>query len=98
MMGISGEEIVIRDQLASHWEDLCLVLEFQPPSLSSSMIENISRNCQYQVEECCREVLLKWLSGATCSSGPVTWRTLIKVIRKISFEDLADQLEHELKP
>jgi len=60
------------------------------------MIEIIRENCRYQVEDCCREVLVKWLSGSQCSSGPVTWRTLIAVMRKISFDTLADQLEQEL--
>ena len=96
VVGLSGEEIVIRDQLASHWEDLCVMLEFQPPSECGSMMEAIRRNCHYQVEDCCREVLLKWLSGSQCSSGSVTWRTLITVMRKISFDTLADQLEQEL--
>lgn len=94
--GKSGKEIVIRDQLASRWEDLCLMLEFEPSSLASAMIDNISKNCRYQVEECCREVLLKWLSGHPCTSGPVTWRTLIRVIRTIDYDVLASELQQEL--
>ncbi len=95
-MGQSGEEIVIRDQLASRWEDLYLEL-LQPSSLSSSIIDNISRNCRYQVEECCREVLLKWLAGNSSSGEPVTWRSFIGAIRKLSFDSLADELQTELQ-
>lgn len=91
--------MVIRDQLASSWEDLLLHLEFEPPSSAEYMIKNINRNCRGEVEEACREVLLKWLSGQPpCNSGPVTWRTLIKVIRKMDFCTLAQDLEEELLP
>ncbi len=99
MTGQSGKEVVIRDVLASHWEDLLLQLEFQPPSSEEYMIKNIERNCRGEVEEACREVLLKWLSGDPRSNcTPVTWRTLIEVIKRLDHQNLAEELEQELLP
>ena len=98
VVGQSGKELVIRDQLASQWEDLLLHLEFQPPSLPAAMIRNIERNSRGEVGEACREVLLKWLSGHPSSCQPVTWRTLIAVIRKLDQCSLAEELEKELLP
>ena len=96
--GRSGKEVVIRDQLASHWEDLLIQLSFEPASSASSMIKNINRNCRGEVEEACREVLLKWLSGDPSSSLPVTWRSLIEVIKTLDHCTLAVELEEELLP
>ena len=97
--GRSGEEVVVRDQLASHWEDLLLLLQFQPPSSAQDMIQHIGESCRGDVQEACREVLLKWLSGDPPSHcKPVTWRTLIGVIRKLDNRSLAGDLEKELLP
>lgn len=71
------------------------MLDFETTS-PHVMIENIRRNSRHEVQEACREVLLKWLSGQPCSSGPVTWRTLIDIMRKIEYCSLADKLEQEL--
>ena len=96
--GKSGKEIIIRDQLAGRWEDLCLSLQFEPSSSVASMIKSIERNCRYVVEDCCREVLLKWLSGQPHSSKPVTWRTLIEVMKTLDYCLLAEELTQELLP
>ena len=99
MVGQSGKEVVIRDVLASRWEDLLLQLDFQLPSSEEYLIKNIERNCRGDVEEACREVLLKWLSGDPPSNcTPVTWRTLIEVIKKLDHQSLAAELEQELMP
>ena len=63
------------------------------------MIRNIERNCRGNVEEACREVLLKWLSDdQPTNCTPVTWRTLIYVIKKMEYSELAEDLERELLP
>ena len=98
VVGQSGKEVVVRDQLASQWEDLLLQLEFEPASSTQHMIRNINRNCRGEVEEACREVLLKWLSGHPSNCQPITWRTLIAVIKKMDHSTLACELEQELLP
>jgi hypothetical protein len=98
VVGRSGKELIVKDQLASQWEDLLLHLEFQPQSSTEAMLRNIARNCRGEVEEACREVLLKWLSGHPSNCQPVTWRTLIAVIKKLDHCVLAEDLEQELLP
>lgn len=89
--GQSGKEVVIRDQLASCWEDLLLKLEFEP-----YMIKNIRRNTE-SVEDACKEVLSKWVSEHPSTRRPVTWRTLIQVIECLD-PVLASDLKQELLP
>ena len=99
VQGRSGQEVIIRDHLANCWEDLLLHLEFEGPESAQTMIEDISSHCRGEVEQACREVLLKWLSGSPPSKcTPVTWRTLIGVVKKLDCLTLADELEKELLP
>ena len=89
--------MIIRDELASYWEDLLLLLQFESSS-AEVMIENIRRNCRDEVDQACREVLLMWISGHPSKCTPVTWRTLIEVIKKLDCLTLANDLEQELLP
>ena len=96
MVGQSGKEIYIRDQLACNWEDLLLLLEFEPASSAQNLMKTIERNSRGEVSDACREVLLKWISGQPSNCQPVTWRTLISVIEKLDNAVLARDLEEEL--
>ena len=97
LVGRSGKEIFIRDQIANDWEELFLCLNFEPADAASSTIETIQNNARHQVEEACREVLLMWLSGAS-GRKPVAWATLIEVLNDLKHDSLAEEIKSELFP
>ncbi len=78
------------------WEDLYLILHpTMPKDEKDAKITEIRKSSRRQDDEACREVLLVWLSGAT-NRNPVTWATLIGLLRDIEQEKLANELEAEL--
>ncbi len=78
------------------WEDLYLQLNpTAPAEETDAKVNEIRTSSRRQDEEACREVLLMWLSGAT-SRMPITWATMIELLRDIKQEELAKELETEL--
>ena len=68
------------------WYNLGLELDLDPPTLAA-----IKSNFQGNVEDCFREVLLKWLEVAPCSS----WKALVKALRSpaVDFPQVASRIE-----
>ena len=67
------------DNIASEWKTLGIVLKFENAYLSA-----IEKSRHFQPNDCCLEMLGKWLEGNTREHGePVTWRTLLLAICKV---------------
>ena len=63
--------------IASEWKTLGIALKFENAELSA-----IEKSGFFQVNDCCRDMLGKWLEGSTCEHGKlVTWRTLLLAMR-----------------
>ena len=96
MVGKSGKEIRIRDTITFDWDDLYMKLNcVSSPEETETKLKEIRKNSRDEAQDACREVLLLWLSGET-SRTPVTWATLITLLREIKQEELADELTAEL--
>ena len=86
-----GEEPVrIIDEVATNWKDLGIFLSF-----TTSELEIISKQ-HSKPEECCKEMLTKWLDGYTASrqdASPVSWETLLTAIKDARWRILAQKVE-----
>ena len=88
-----GEEEPVRiiDEVAPNWKDLGILLNFGPNEL-----DNISKQ-HSKPEECCRDMLAKWLAGYNDSkrnTAPVTWETLLEAIKDARWGTLARKIEN----
>ena len=66
------ENIYIIGAVAARWKKLGIALNFSGEELSA-----IEQSKFYQVEECCQEVLHRWLGGRSGDWKPITWETLL---------------------
>ena len=74
------------------WWELGVALDFNPDLLKT--IEGNNWNRAHRTEQCCNDLLSRWLDGEACQS--VTWERLIEALKKIECAVLADQLEQTL--
>ena len=88
--GKGGKVVRVIERVAGNWEKLAYALEF-----SSDVVKTIRRDCHYECEQACQEVLHRWISGA--ARQPVSWWTLVESLRRENdFGKLADDLEEAL--
>ena len=73
-------------ELAARWKDVGLALDF-----GSSDLNNIKRD-KGNVEDCCMELMDRWLQG-TVQTKPVTWETLLEAMEDAQFVELARKLK-----
>ena len=85
-----GEEhkIHIINTVAVRWRTLGPLLNFE-----LSDLDNIRRN-NTDVEDCCQELLSRWLRGAV--GGPVTWERLLEAMEDARCGEVAQQVKKVL--
>ena len=87
-----GEEEPVRiiDEVAPNWKNLGTFLNFAESELDSILKQHS------KPEECCKDMLAKWLAGYNDSkhdASPVTWETLLKAIKDARWGVLARKIE-----
>ena len=84
----SGAEnkIYIIEALSAQWRRLGLAL-----NVSVSTLDNIEAN-RKKVEDCCQELLSRWLHGTIGSQVPVTWESILVAMEDVRLGTLACQL------
>ena len=79
-------------RIAAKWDKVAHFMEFSIPS-----IEIIQRQCRDDPEECCYQLLKKWIStdqGVT----PKNWATLLSVLKQIkALANVCNEIEKDLK-
>ena len=85
------ENIYIIGAVATRWKKLGRALNF-----SSEEISAIELKKCYQVEECCQEVLKRWLNGQARDQMPITWKTLLLAIADAKCVTVAQQVQKAL--
>ena len=85
---VDGKQLKLVESVAVEWKQLGLALKFNYSLLEA--IETKKITC----EDCCLEMLHKWLSGEACQ--PITWERLIEALRDLELASLAAQLEEML--
>ena len=87
-----GGKIEIINTVAPYWKDIGDLLDFD---ISGTMLERIEANEGSKgVESCCRAMFQYWLQGNGVT--PVSWDTLLKILKNTRFSRLATQLETEI--
>jgi hypothetical protein len=80
--GRTGTRYRVLERLAPFWEQLALALHFEP-----YVTETVKKSAMFQINDCCRTIMQKWLQGYQSAVGPVTWETLLSAMAEV--EDLA---------
>ena len=83
---MGDKQLKVVESVAADWKQLGLVLEFK-----YSVLKAIEKDNRFICEDCCFEVLHKWLSGEACQ--PITWERLIEALRDLELKALASKLE-----
>ena len=84
------KELRIRDEIAGKWKDIGRLLGCSVDLIAKN--HNIGTG---YYEDCCRDMLEEWLAkGAT--RYPVSWNSLIKVLRDIKLSRVANDIEMAL--
>ena len=76
LKGSSGAVVKIIDTAAPKWEEVAIGLEYR-----GHMIKNFEKAARDQSVKACRSMLLEWLDGHEHLRWPVTWATLIEVLK-----------------
>ena len=76
-------------QSASKWERVALSLHFESHDMS-----RLSRDYHLRSFEACQTVFTEWLNGK--GRKPVTWKTVIKVLKEAELSEVATDLEDVL--
>lgn len=82
-----GRNFRIKTELAPHWQDLAPHLGISPAE-----IETIKKNAQYQHDDATTAMFRKWMQKVSDH----TWRNLIKAMKKVDLNALADDLTKAL--
>lgn len=86
---VEGKDKVIKviEQVAGRWERVATRLCFEGHN-----IQRIKRDDNNSCTEACRTMFIEWLNGK--GRKPVTWETLIKVLKEAGFSEIASDIEH----
>ena len=85
---VGGKQLKLVDRVAADWKKLGVVLEFNYDLLNA--IKKDYTTC----EDCCLEMLHKWLSGEACQ--PFTWERMIDALGDLELAPLAAELKEML--
>ena len=88
----SGEKISIIKQVAPHWTDFALGLDFDP---TGTTIQTIEKKRLYDPEACCKEMMEMWLEGK--GRQPATWELLVEILRDCDLNVLAKEVEDAVR-
>ena len=89
----NGEFIRIKKKIGSYYEDLGHDLLKDDDGVITTEIRN---ECHYNGPQIVGEIFQRWLLGQ--GRHPVTWRTLIEVLKNIELSELAKDIESYLCP
>ena len=85
--GLGKRAINIPQEIGPNSYQFGLLLLDDP---NGTRVRNIERDCR-EIERTNKEILQEWATGR--GKKPVTWETLIEVLRDIELGDLASEIE-----
>ena len=83
----NGKIVKIIEHVAPRWRAVATRLHFE-----GHIIQRITKDHSSSCTDACRTVFIEWLDGR--GRKPVTWETLIKVLKEAGFSEAASDLEH----
>lgn len=87
----SGENIKILEQIGTHYSDFGILLL---QDKNGAVVQSIIEEANNKAVKINRDILTKWLEGT--GKQPITWATLIGVLKDINLRVLAKKLEDNL--
>lgn len=79
-------------KIATYWKKVADSLEFEIQT-----IEEIEKNFHRDLQECCDEMMRRWLSTEV-GLKPKLWSTLIKAIKEVSqLTSISETIENDVK-
>ena len=88
----NGKTIQIISSSAARWERIALRLYFRGNTIAA-----IRRDTHFQVEDACRTVFNMWLGGKEGWREPITWATVVDVLKEVDLGVLSDELKSILR-
>ena len=82
-----GQTVNVINRSAASWERIATRLYFK-----GNVIASIKKNSNFQVEPACTEVFERWLNGTDGLRTPVTWATVVQVLREADLGALSIEL------
>ena len=87
----NGKTIQVIASSKAKWERIATRLYFD-----GNTIEGIRRDTHYQVEQACTSVFSVWLGGREGLREPITWATVVAVLKEADLGVLSDDLNSVL--
>eukprot|EP00731_Ephydatia_muelleri_P021692 Em0014g283a len=87
-----NEQLKIVQRTATHYTELAMHLL---DDVNLNITESLEMQFQRDPERIARDVYKKWISGT--GRKPVSWQTLVGVLRDIQLNSLADEIENAVK-
>ena len=86
----SGEKVNVIKQLASHWRDFGLLLEFDD---NGATLDTIEKKRSYDPDACCQEMMGLWLQGRGRRQPP-TRELLVELLQDCDMKSLAEKVDN----
>ena len=83
----SRQPIQLIDEISSQWKTVGDLL-----GLSTGQINAIEKNCHYQVQECCREIMAEWLNNSTKYTYKGNWEGFLQLLEDLNLSTIAQDL------
>ena len=92
LIEFGGKTVKVIDRSAADWEKVATRLYF-----NVSIIKSIRKNPNPQTaEERCAAVFEKWLEGADGLRKPLTWATVVTILKEADLGTLSEELDSVL--
>ena len=86
----NGKRIKIFQSVASKWQDVGILLDFDA---EGDKLKLIAADKKLSPDDCCQQMFMHWLAG---NGRPATWRVLIELLEDCDLNDLANQIRDAL--
>ena len=87
----TGRGLNVTQEIGVHYKQFGLLLLNDRSGASITAIEH---HCHYRAAAINCEILQRWIQGS--GKQPVTWETLVKVLKQVELKTLASQIESSL--
>ncbi len=88
----TGRKIKVIEEVGTHYHDFGTLLLQDD---NGQKVKSIVQECRENPKAINREILIQWLDGR--GRLPVSWETLVVVLRDIDLETLANDIESSLQ-
>ena len=92
-LSLNGEKINIITSVASSWEEICILMEFDSIGNHLNLVKKKFGGSDPIA--CCRDIFQHWLQGN--GKLPTTWRTLTELLEDIGCSELSKTIRRAIR-